>query len=310
MLRLDERTDPGPGRESQPRVFVVVASHDRCEHTLSCMRQLSVQTYASVTVVLVDDGSTDGTAEAVRADFPDVEVFEGDGDLWWTGATNLGVERALDVADAGDYVLTLNDDTEFAPDYVEKLLGTGLRHHDALVGTTVVDRVDRQTVIDGGVRMRWATAGQSDAAGGRPLAVLQADHDLVVPVDVLAGRGALIPVSVFRQVGTYAGDELPHYAADYEFSRRANRAGHPLLMDHGVVVYTGNRAREPRPGAPALTRSRLQHVLVSRRSPRSLRYQFRYARLVCPWYLVPTYMIGLVVRMAVASIGRRTGRDS
>jgi GT2 family glycosyltransferase len=232
-------------------------------------------------------------------------LIEGDGNLWWTAATNLAVTYALGRARPDDFVLTLNDDTAFERDYVERLVQRGLDHPSCLLGSTIVDEADEGNVIDGGVRMNWLTARQWDRAAGRSLGQLQVDEPGVQPVDVLAGRGTLIPVCVFGEVGLYDEVRLPHYAADYEFSRRAARAGHCLLIDHDVVVATAVRDRSADPQGAAATIARVGARLTSRRSPANLRYQLRYARLVCPFYEVPTYMLGFVARMVSASVSRR-----
>lgn len=291
----------------EPTVFVVIASHNRRGLTLRCMDLLGRQSYSALRVVLVDDGSTDGTREEVRRRFPEVAVLEGDGNLWWTAATNMGVGLVLEAAEPRDYVLTLNDDADFDECYVERMVRTALRYPGALVGSTAVEERDRQTVLDGGVRMRWVTAEQIDLAAGLTAAELSVAPDLPIEVDVLSGRGALVPVAVFRQVGLYDAQRLPHYAADYEFSRRAARAGYPLLVDHRAFVYTKGRNADEEP-AP-LTASGVLAKLFSRRSPANLRYQYRYARLVCPWYVVPLYVIGYVFRMLAASLDRRLGRS-
>ena len=74
------------------KVALVTPVHNRKELTLLCLKSLSrinskgleVRTY------IVDDGSTDGTADAIREEYPDVDVVPGNGDLWFTEGTNVG----------------------------------------------------------------------------------------------------------------------------------------------------------------------------------------------------------------------------
>ena len=92
-------------------VYVVVPAHNRRELTLACAEAIEAQSYTPKTVIVVDDGSTDGTAAALAATFQSVVVLHGNGNLWWTGAVNKGIEWVLARCANSDFVLTLNYDT-------------------------------------------------------------------------------------------------------------------------------------------------------------------------------------------------------
>ena len=93
------------------RIAAVMAVHNRRALTLACLDSLRAQQLpgATLDVFVLDDASTDGTAEAVTQHHPDVRLLRGDGHLYWNG----GMRRALDQAMAGDYdyYLWMNDDT-------------------------------------------------------------------------------------------------------------------------------------------------------------------------------------------------------
>ena len=72
-------------------IYIVIPVFNRREETLRCLDSLVTQTYTNFIVIVVDDGSTDGVGDAVQAGYPDTIVLKGDGNLWWAGATNLGV---------------------------------------------------------------------------------------------------------------------------------------------------------------------------------------------------------------------------
>ena len=138
-------------------IYVVIAVRNRLSFTRRCLADLAAQTRADVTTIVVDDGSTDGTLEALPREFPSVVVLRGNGDLWWTAATNRAVAWALERATDTDYVLTLNNDTSFDPDYLEHLLAAAEENRPALVGSLAVDP-DRGVVVEGGLRVNWLTA--------------------------------------------------------------------------------------------------------------------------------------------------------
>jgi GT2 family glycosyltransferase len=195
-------------------IDVVVPVHNRRALTLACLRALSTQREAPHRVVVVDDGSTDGTSEAIAEDFPGVEVLRGDGNLWWSASVNLGIAHCLARAEPPDYLLLLNDDTEFEPDFLATLERIARGMPRALVGALAVSVTEPHQVL-------WA--------GGAPLRTPREELRGVIRARTLPGRATLVPRSAFADVGLIDARAFPHYFADVDFSLRARRAGYQLL---------------------------------------------------------------------------------
>jgi GT2 family glycosyltransferase len=105
-------------------IAVLITCFNRREKTLACLRHLEGQVlpeHHRIEAFLVDDGSTDGTRDAVRAAFPRVHVIRGTGSLYWAGGMRLAWKTAAEASP--EYFLLLNDDTEIVPDAVSTLLG-------------------------------------------------------------------------------------------------------------------------------------------------------------------------------------------
>ena len=94
-------------------IAVLLTVHNRKEKTLKCLSELYSQQLSKeykLIIYLTNDGCTDGTPEAVKANFPDVIIVNGDGSLFW----NRGMYKAWTVASSDkdyDFYLWLNDDT-------------------------------------------------------------------------------------------------------------------------------------------------------------------------------------------------------
>ncbi len=73
----------------------MIPVHNRKKLTRECLASLQNQDTKHFTVIVVDDGSTDGTSEMIRAEFPDTILLQGDGGLWWVGSINKGIRYAL-----------------------------------------------------------------------------------------------------------------------------------------------------------------------------------------------------------------------
>ena len=101
-------------------LYVVIPVFNRRQYTRDCLLSLRQQTRNDFRVVVVDDGSTDGTAQMLAEEFPEVEVVPGSGQLFWTAGVNAGIRRAL--ALHATCVMTMNNDVLALPDFMAQML--------------------------------------------------------------------------------------------------------------------------------------------------------------------------------------------
>ena len=202
-------------------IEVVIPVHNRRPITLRCLELLAQQVDAEFRVTVVDDGSSDGTSEAIRERFPNVDVLQGNGSLWWAGATNLGIRHALQSNEVASYILMLNDDVEFDFGYLARMEHCAVTHPGGLIGSLAVYADDPGRVL-------WC--GQ--AASRRKCRNGYVRRDGLsgcMPAETLPGRGMLVPTGVFNHIGLLDEKAFPQYAADFDFSLRARKAGYRLL---------------------------------------------------------------------------------
>ncbi len=210
---------------SSPRLFVVIPVHNRKDITRSCLQHVSSQSVKEFSTVVVDDGSTDGTDEMVSIEFPDVVLLRGDGQLWWAGAMNLGVQYCL--AQGASHILSLNDDTEPSPGFIERMLAASKAAPSSLIGAFAVDAHSRRPVFGGEIiDWRWAKY--------RPLLseLTEQDQKGLHEVTHAPGRGLLIPAEVFATVGLFDSRHFPQTIADYDLSHRALKSGYKIYCDY------------------------------------------------------------------------------
>lgn len=210
------------------KVAIVTPIHNGKDHTLRFLASLKKQTYKNLLSIVIDDGSSDGTYEAIKQGFPHVTVLKGDGSLWWSGATNKGVRYAL--AQQADYVFTVNNDVELADDTIKNLVKEAPDHHNALIGSMICDLNDPDKV--------WFYGGYFDTKIGDLTHVTGLRKDLkgLKESDWLTGMGLLIPSSVFKEIGLFDGKKFPQYYGDADFSLRAKKAGYKLLVTSKSLV--------------------------------------------------------------------------
>jgi GT2 family glycosyltransferase len=258
-------------------IYIVIPVFNRLAFTRSCLDSLLKQTYRNFQVIVVDDGSTDGTSIFIREHYAHVIVLQGDGQLWWTGATNLGVKKALELSQhPNDYVLTLNNDLEVASDYLESLLAVALEWPQALVGSVSVNIDAPEEVHFCGTKWNAATAKYRPVPGKMlPYAVLKKTFSSL-DTDLLPGRGILVPIVVYEQIGLYDGERFPHYMADEDFSLRAKDAGYALRIATGARVFNHISAT----GLQTKKKSwpYYKDVFMSIKSPSNFRNRWNWAR--------------------------------
>jgi GT2 family glycosyltransferase len=212
-------------------ICIVIPVHNRKQFTKDCLHSLRNQTQRADFIIVVDDGSTDGTGEMLCNEFPEVIVLKGDGNLFWTAAINLGVRFALSLGT--DYVLTLNNDTVASNDFVEQMLLSSKQKPHALLGALDIDMLTKKPYY-GGEIFNWRSGASKFL-----LAILKKEEQTGLhEVSLFPGRGLLIPRMVFDTIGLFEEKRLPHYMADYDFTLLAKKNGFKVYCNYEARLYT------------------------------------------------------------------------
>jgi GT2 family glycosyltransferase len=146
----------------------------------------------------------------------------------------MGVAHILTYAKENEFVLSLNNDTAFDPDFIASLVDMSQAYGRAIVGSMEVDYHRRDRIVERGVWIDW-NKYRFDVKTGPP------ENDTEIcneHVNVLPGKGTLIPIEVFKKIGNYNKSRFPHYIADYDFTVRAYNAGIKLVVSYKSKIYT------------------------------------------------------------------------
>ncbi len=269
----------------QPKVFVVTPIFNGLDDTIEFLGSLSKATYRNYEVVIVDDGSTDSSTEVISEQFPGVLLLEGDGNLWWAGGTNLGVREAL--KRGAEYILTINNDNEVSPDFLESLVATALQNEGCIIKSVAYDYEDRNKVRSFGGDIRW-WSGQIDEI----LLNINLDQK-TVEVPLGNGNSTLIPAKVFREIGFYDEINCPQYHADSEFLLRARKYGYRVLVDNGSIIF--NKV-DNCVGRVSIEKMGFLRLLKDRRSAYYIKANYKIYREYCPYRF---FQFFLLVRYAL-----------
>lgn len=223
-------------------IDIVIVNFNTRERTTECIASVLDQKIPGVQVIVVDNGSADGSAESFRTRFAEVTVIEAGENLGFARGVNLGA-----AAGVGDFVLLLNPDASVFPGSIEALRDFALAHPDhglyggrtlrpdgsldpsscwgaptlwslAMFATTLSTVFKRSTVFDPESLGRW-------------------ERDTVREVPVITGCLLLTRRSLWQSMGGM-DERFFLYGEDAEFSHRARRQGlRPIIVPDAVIEH-------------------------------------------------------------------------
>lgn len=214
------------------KVEVVTPVHNRRIETLQCLRSVgrSNLTGVDLHVIVVDDGSTDGTAEAIRCEFPDVEIVEGDGNLWYTAGTNRGLSAAL--KHDPDYILAINNDQIFDANCIRNMIECGEKYPRSVIGSLLLNWDMPHSLFQVSPRFELWSGGFRHWYKQTVWTV----PDRPWEVELIVGNSVLYPAAAVKDVGMMDEKNLVQYG-DAEYTPRMRRKGWRLLIEPKARVF-------------------------------------------------------------------------
>jgi GT2 family glycosyltransferase len=273
------------------RIAALLTCHNRREKTLACLAALYVARDRNpglgLRVYLTDDASTDGTADAVRAFDPEIQVIHGLGDLYWNRGMVAAWRAALDSGERYDAFLLLNDDTLIDPEALEVLLRTA-------------ETVDTTAIVVGAVRD--PQSGELAYGGVRRTSRWHPGRTVRLPVstepqdaDTFNANCVLVPAGCVERIGTL-DPVFRHAMGDFDYGLRAREAGMRVVVAPHTV---GACARNEMTGSWRDRNLSMRERLRLLNSPKGLRYRewqeyLRRHGAPLPWLLAAAPLVSVI----------------
>jgi GT2 family glycosyltransferase len=209
---------------SAPKVTIIVLNYNGLADTQACLDSLTLLDYPNCEVIVVDNGSTDGSVPAIRERFPTVTVLEIGDNLGYTGGNNAGLTYAL--AQGADYMLLLNNDTEVATNLLGRLIEAAEADHLIGMAGPTIYYYEQPDVI-------WSAGGGIDWRRGKTRMIGLDERDEgqfgaeARTVDFVTGCALFVRRAVVEQVGLL-DERFFAYYEETEWCVRAARAGYKI----------------------------------------------------------------------------------
>lgn len=207
-------------------IYILLPVHNRQQITEAFIKCLNQQTYQKYHLILIDDGSTDGTADMVSSHINNLTVITGKGNWWWAGSLQQGINwLKKHPPQPQDIILIINDDVFVQSDFLAIAIELLQKMPNTLLQAQG-DSLQTGDTLDIGVKVDFSSFTFNNAR-------------TVEEINCLSTRGLFMRWQDLEKVGDFRPFLLPHYLSDYEFTMRAYRKG-LILRTHPDLVLLIN----------------------------------------------------------------------
>ncbi|HEX9029771.1 MAG TPA: glycosyltransferase family 2 protein [Anaerolineales bacterium] len=219
----------------EPKVFIVILNWNQGAMTLDCLRSLQSLNYANYQVVLVDNGSTDGSPDLVRAQFPECILIESKVNLGYSEGNNLGIRYALE--HGADFLLLLNNDTLVDGEMLTRLVQAAQSDPQiGITGPTMFYANPPDMLWGGENRVVWPRATVVRSRMGECLEAETLRRQAPLEADYIDSCAILIKREVLEKVGLFDGRYFINFD-DVDFNLRARKAGYKVQYVPGALMW-------------------------------------------------------------------------
>jgi len=250
-------------------VSVVILNWNGGDYLIRCVRSVLETDYPKnlLEVIVVDNGSTDGSARSVKKVYPQVKLIENKKNLGFCVGNNIGIRSAT-----GDLIILLNNDTIVDKDWIKEILKRAKDPRVGVVGCKLYFP-GTKTIQTLGFRIKFLGYWESIGAGEMDIG----QFNQIEKVDYVSGAALAIKREVVEKIGLL-DTEFYAYAEDADLCYRARKAGYRVVISNAIVYHYGSLSWDRLPLKKAYLGNRNHLYFIMKHYPPKalLRYIFEY----------------------------------
>lgn len=252
-------------------IHCIIPSFNRKEQLKETYDQLISQTYKNIKIIIINDGSSDGTLEYLNSiDNENLHIINGDGNLWWGKSINEGFKYVLETASNEDFVLLLNDDIYFD----NNLLSNFLNDLSKYKSPTILGAYQADTLTKSATHLGYKV----DFLKTRITPLLSCDDD--INIGALPARGLFFTIKTLKSIGLINTFLFRQAVGDLEFTARALEKGVNLKICKDAIIFTDAKSDDDSQMAQSLFKR-----FTSRYNNNSFLLYIIFFSIRGPWFL-------------------------
>ena len=204
-------------------IYILLPIHNRKETTRQFIQCLKIQTNQHFKLIVVDDGSDDGSFEMIRESVSEAVQIRGEGKWWWGGSLQQGYQWLKKNVPGEEFLLIINDDSIIESDFLQTGIDI-LKENPKTLLLAEAYSMQTKKLIDKGVFFDFKNF---------KIHMAQSSEE----INCMSTRGLFLRVSDLIELRGFKNNLLPHYYSDYEFTIRAGRKGYKLMVSDKLKLW-------------------------------------------------------------------------
>lgn len=273
-------------KKSSLQSSVIIPNWNGLEMLKICLPSLKKQTYQNFEIIVIDNGSSDGSVEYIKKSFPEVIIIKLSYNSGFAPAVNMGIKRAR-----GEYIILINNDTRVDSKCLETLAGAAKEHPETgMIAAKMLNYYNPDKIDSAGDYID--SVGHADNIGRGQLD--GEEFNTAKEVFLVTGGGSLYRRSVFDKVGLLDEDYFAYFE-DVDLGLRAQLAGIKAWYQPSAVIYHVHKATSNRnkPLTEYLQFRNMTMTIIKDFPSALLKYRFNWLRILLVNVNTVRYLAGL-----------------